>query len=440
MTLEEQILSEIKPTPEECAEIVAKAERLKVKADKYLKDHQIRAEARFVGSVGKGTFLREPDIDLFLLFDTEVPREEMEKEGLQAGKDLVGGVMMFAEHPYTTGIFEGLEVDMVPCYAVETPNHIRTSVDRTPFHADYIINHTDEKLRDDIRLMKRFMKGIGTYGAEPDVRGFSGYLCELITIKYGGFLWAVRRAAQWKVGTTVFIEEKGEPMKGPLVFYDPVDKNRNVASAVHEDTLSRFISACKDYLENPDRRFFFPNKRTAPPAEELMAEWKQRDTGLLLLTFDRPDIIPENLHAQVWKSQYAVEKKLNSYGFEVLRAEHGEDEKKVSLLFELSSFTLPALFTHDGPPVHVETAEGFLEKWMDNEFGRPFIADGRWRVVSRRPFTDAAEMISAEAHHAGLGKAIDPASMSIYSQEDAVKKADPVMLAQLFNPLMPWEF
>ena len=31
------------------------------------------------------------------------------------------------------------------------------------------------------------MQGIGVYGAEIKVGGFSGYLCELLVMKYGGF-------------------------------------------------------------------------------------------------------------------------------------------------------------------------------------------------------------------------------------------------------------
>ena len=439
MTLENDILNEIKPTPEECREILDRADRLKKLADAYIEEHGLKAEARSVGSVGKGTYLRNPDIDLFLMFSEDVPRAEMERQGLQAGRDLVGGVMMFAEHPYTSGKFEGMDVDMVPCYAVRSATAIKTAVDRTPFHAEYVLSHTDEALRDEIRLMKRFMKGIGTYGAEPDVRGFSGYLCEIMTIKYGGFLWTIRRASKWKPGTTIFIEEKGDPMKEPLVFYDPVDPHRNVASAVHEDTLCKFVAACDAYLKSPDRRFFFPEKRVAPSRDELLRQWIGRGTGLVSVSFKRPDIIPENLHAQVWKTQYGLEKKLEEYEFKVIRAEHCEDENEVHVIFELSSFALPKLHIHDGPPIHVETAKGFLERWKDNPYGHPFISEGRWRVICEQPFCDAASLISSEAHRSGLGKNLDEATMVVRSQEEVIQNMDPLTLAQLFDPHMPWE-
>lgn len=439
MTLESDILSEIKPTEEESAEILGKAERLKVLAEGYLSENGIDAEVRFVGSVGKGTYLRNPDIDLFLLFPMSTPKAEMERLGLKAGKDLIGGSLMFAEHPYTSGMFEGLEVDLVPCFRLDSTEHMKSSVDRTPFHADFILSRTDDRLKDEIRLMKRFMKGIGAYGAEPDIRGFSGYLCELIAIRYGGFLEAVEACSRWKIGIRVCIDEMGEPMKDPLVFYDPVDVRRNVASAVHKDTLCLFIEACRSYLAEPDRRFFFPNERIAHPVQTLKGMWESRGTGLISLTFDSPDILPENLHAQVWKTQYRMADKFDEYGFGFLRAVHGGDGEKVSIVFELASIEAPRLKLHQGPPVSSATGGGFLDKWRGSPFGDPFIEDGRWTVLCRPQYRDAAEMACSESRNAGLGKNLDIDTMEVMTQQDVIDNIDPLLLSELFDHRFPWQ-
>ncbi|MBP5394592.1 MAG: CCA tRNA nucleotidyltransferase [Candidatus Methanomethylophilaceae archaeon] len=439
MTIESDVLSEIKPTPEESAEILAKARRLQEAAERYLSERNIKAKVRFVGSVGKGTFLRNPDIDLFILYSPKIPRPELERLGLQAGKDLIGGIKMYAEHPYTSGKFEGLDVDLVPCYELESAEHILTAVDRTPFHADFVLSHSDDRIKDEIRLMKCFMKGIGTYGAEPDVRGFTGYLCELLVIRYGGFIGALKAAADWKKGAQIWIGNRGKPLKGALVFYDPVDPNRNVASAVHEDTLCKYIHACKCYLRSPDRRFFFPELRKLPSRDELADTWSKRGTGLVSVSFVKPDIIPENLHAQMWKTQYGIGKKLNEYGFGVLRAEHCEDEKEAHIVFELERFESPKLVIHKGPPAYVENAESFLEKWKDNPDGAPYLDDGFWMVVCPPQFPDAASMIVKEAHHSGVGRELSVESMTVRGQKDVIDSMDPSVLAQLFDPKMPWE-
>ena len=58
MTFESEILSEIKPSEEECAQIIANAEELKRITESYLEDNGINAKVLFAGSIGKGTFLR----------------------------------------------------------------------------------------------------------------------------------------------------------------------------------------------------------------------------------------------------------------------------------------------------------------------------------------------------------------------------------------------
>ena len=115
MSLEYDILSEIKPNAEECAEIVADAEELQHITERYLKENDIDAKVMFAGSIGKGTYLRDPDIDMFVMFPEDMDRKEMERLGIQVGMAILNGRKAFAEHPYISGMFKGMEVDMVPC-------------------------------------------------------------------------------------------------------------------------------------------------------------------------------------------------------------------------------------------------------------------------------------------------------------------------------------
>ena len=54
------------------------------------------------------------------------------------------------------------------------------------------------KLRDEVRVLKKFMKGIDTYGAEIKVGGFSGMLCETLILNYGSFEDTIKSASDWK--------------------------------------------------------------------------------------------------------------------------------------------------------------------------------------------------------------------------------------------------
>jgi hypothetical protein len=85
MTFESEILSEIKPSEEECAQIIANAEELKKITESYLEDNGIDAKVIFAGSIGKDTYLRDPDIDMFIMFPEDMPSRTMEALGIEVG-------------------------------------------------------------------------------------------------------------------------------------------------------------------------------------------------------------------------------------------------------------------------------------------------------------------------------------------------------------------
>ena len=438
MKLEERILKRIKPTASESKSIRDTAEKLKKKVEKYLRDNDLSVEVRFVGSVAKGTYLADPDIDLFLLFPSTVSRGDLERIGLKVGEDTIGGEKMYAEHPYTRGIFEGLDVDIVPCFLLESAERLLSAVDRTPFHTEYVLSKLNDEQKDDVRLLKAFMKGIDAYGAEPNTRGFSGYMCELLVIHFGSFLNAIRAGAEWKEGTAITIEKKGPPMTGALVVYDPVDYKRNVASAVHLDTLAMYIIACRSYLSDPSEKFFFPPERTPMTEKELKERADMHGSRLLTVTFKRPDVNTDNIYSQIWKTEYALEKKLNAYSFNVLRSVHALTDKIV-IIFEIERDILSKTFKHTGPPVWVKSSESFLNKWNDNEYGRPFIEEGQWTVVAERRHSTAEEMLYEEAAFSGIGREIELETMKILGHDATLSKAPPHLLTELLDPMNSWD-
>lgn len=438
MDLEQSVLKRIVPTPEQVSSIQGKADRLKGMVEEYVRARGIDVEARFAGSFSKNTYLSDPDLDMFLMFPPEIDPEDLKRIGLQAGEDILHGERMFSDHPYTRGKFEGVDVDMVPCYRLDSTEHLKSAVDRTPFHTAFIRSHLTDEGCDQVRLLKKFMKGIGAYGAEQDSRGFSGYLCELLVVKYGSFRKVLEAAARWKEGTVVEIEGRGPSMTGALVVYDPVDSRRNVASAVHVDTLSLFIAASRSYLEEPREEFFFPRPRTPLPAEELSKMTESHGSRLVTLVFERPEGIEDNLQSQLWKTQYAVRKKLDEFSFNVLRAVHGMSDTEMTVMFELEDDRLSKTRRHRGPPVWVK-AEPFLDKWKGSPYGEPFIEDGAWVVIAERPYESAMDMLGREVVISGIGKDLDTGTMRILDHDMTLASADPALIGELLDPRLPWE-
>ena len=440
MTLEEEVLERIRPDDADIAKVDSAAASLRDAVSAYMTGHGINAELCYVGSYAKKTFLGGNDLDLFICFPRSVTREEMVAKGLEIGDNVLKGHHEYAEHPYTSGIWKGVDVDLVPCYHTEPGEKILSSVDRSPLHTRYVLSKMSLEQRDETRLLKAFMKGIGAYGAEPENRGFSGYLCELLVLKYGTFLEVLRAAAEtFRDGYAITIEEKGPPMVSALIVYDPTDRNRNVASAVHSDTLALFIVAAQDYLAHPDPAFFFPRPRRPLSAREIEAKAEAHGTRILTVVFKRPDIVEDNLYGQVWKTEDAICKKLDDYDFVVLRSEHTVSRDEVQIAYELDGDKLSHTERHVGPPVWVSRASReFLKKWRGNPYGEPFIDDGSWCVISERLFTSAKEMVADEAAIAGIGRELDTESMKVLSHEESLADADRMLLTELVSPRFPW--
>ena len=143
--------------------------------------------ALVAGSAARGTFLQDRlDVDLFLLFPPDLPRERLREEGLALGRAILSETeTRYAEHPYLRGKFEGFTVDAVPGFAITDPSHPLSPVDRTPFHQEY--SPLGKPLRSWVRYGSRSSSSdsLGVYGSEARTEGFSGYLVELLVIRFG---------------------------------------------------------------------------------------------------------------------------------------------------------------------------------------------------------------------------------------------------------------
>ena len=356
------------------------------------------------GSVEKGTWLADrKELDMFLLFDPKTSREDLEKKGLDMAKKLIASlkgkyVMAYAEHPYLKGElkFKGKSygIDIVPAYDISDPSKIKSAVDRTPHHVKFVKEHMTDRLADDVRLLKAFMKAAGCYGADTKNRGFSGYLCELLVIKYGSFLDALRAAADsWDAGYViemngrVDVPSAQQRFRAPLIVIDPVDPNRNVAAAVSAETFFRFIQAASNFLRTPTAKHFFPSGAKPYSLAEISKEVASRRTRLYLIRFARPDIIDDILWPQLRRAAQMTGKILEEGGFRVLRSAEWADGRICVLLFELDVWQVPKVVKHVGPVIYShKQSDAFLEHYANR---RAFVENDCWVVETSRSHTVA---------------------------------------------------
>ncbi|MCP1714963.1 tRNA nucleotidyltransferase (CCA-adding enzyme) [Methanocalculus alkaliphilus] len=413
--LEEDVLSRIRPTPEEVRHISTISDAI----IRYLRDTHNRP-AMVVGSVARGTFVRgDRDLDIFMLFPPDLPRDELAEEGIRIARDVVdhfGGtaVEKYAEHPYLNAHLYDLDCDLVPCYHVASAREIKSAVDRTPFHTLYITPRIPS-LVDDALLLKQFTKAGGVYGSDHMTEGFSGYLCELLILYYGGFRQLIEAASAWRPGCLIDPEEhRTRSFDEPLVVVDPTDPNRNVAAALSLDRMCEFIELVRGYRDAPSDAFFTCRQPVSFSKNQLRVALEERGTALYMLSFPTPAYVPDTVVPQLRKSLTAITDLLERNGFHMNRTDCFMGESVSFLLFELFNEAVAPVVRHIGPPVwNGENAGKFVRKYLDESpLSGPFIEEGRYVVEIRRPYTKAVDLLSSEALlHAALGKHVRKSMM-----------------------------
>src|ERR1700704_1221038 len=203
---EERVLQKILPSAEEDRRIQGVVRDVMRILETRIAAKGLHAKPLLVGSVAKGVHLTGTEIDIFVAFPPDTPREVLEREGLAMGDVLVKPLRMYAEHPYTRGWYGGFEVEIVPCYRITDATQRMSAVDRTPLHVDYVLGHVKDGQTNEIRLLKAWSEGIGVYGAEAKVLGFSGYLCELLVLKNGSFRGVLEASLSWGRGAVLAFE------------------------------------------------------------------------------------------------------------------------------------------------------------------------------------------------------------------------------------------
>ena len=420
----EEVLRRIRPSREEEERVKNLSLYIVSILDEILRKSGLSSKARIEieGSFARETWLSgDVDLDVFILFDPSLPRDLLRKYGLLLGESLAKKLgttplKRYASHPYIEIEYKNIKIDVVPAYKVHSAREAITPVDRTPFHTRYIraVIEKKKRLKDEIRLLKRFTKGIGVYGAEIRTEGFSGYLLEVLTAHYGSFKDVLRAASNWKPWKTLidpegFYADRRKDafllFRSPLIVIDPVDERRNAASAVSLDKLSIFILACKELLEKPSLNFFYPSYPSVNKEKLKNLIEEQNVIGIKTLVPDMPE---DTLWGQIKRSLKGIRDLLERYGFKVLDTFAWSENGVLIMLFKLTSLTRSKIEKHIGPPVYMQNSIDFLhksEKRSDLIAG-PYIDGERIAVIKRVKYCDAETLVREKVNEARLGKLI----------------------------------
>lgn len=330
------------------------------------------------GSYAKGTWLEsDTDIDIFIKFVDTTPKEEFVKISQEIGFAAMKECKpytRYSEHPYVEAEVRQTKINIVPCYDVE-PGRWMSSADRSPHHTKKIQALSTEE-KNDVRLLKAFLRYAGIYGAEIAKQGFSGYVSEILILNFGSFENVIKQMSE--IEKNHVIGETDEKFKTPIVIIDPIDKKRNLAAAISEENIGKFILRCRAFQKNPSVQFFEQSKRKLTNSENLV-----------VVNFKFELRSPETVWGQIKKTSTSLATQLGLEGFNVLRnTAYANDVGDAWLLFLLESTTIPETRVRKGPEFFSKDyTEIFIEKNVQKS-ELMWLEKGRIVITERRKYKE----------------------------------------------------
>ncbi len=284
-------------------------------------------------------------------------------------------------------LFVGFEV---------TPGEKQISIfDSIPMHTQYLLTHMQEQDRNEVLLLKKFMKTVGVYRNEIGAVGFNGYLCELLIVFYGSFWEAIKGISGWKPRTIIDIKRKKVQIEDvdsltsemlsryyPLYVQDPLNPKDNVAADVSMLLFVSLIAAANTYIFEPTIHFFEDLQCEIPPFDDLVRKIISTGREILVLVlkrnFQESEICWQK--ALSIKSAFASEIFANNYILERSYAFVSDDH--YGLMISLMTANPQLLLRKDGPDITSKESLEFLKRYSKHidVVAGPFIDNDRWAV------------------------------------------------------------
>jgi tRNA nucleotidyltransferase (CCA-adding enzyme) len=430
-----KVIQWCEPSSSEIKKLNTVAERTKALISRYSSPKIVGIV--FGGSFAKGTWLKDDaDIDIFVKIAASTSYQEFEELGKQIGLESLRKYkpsIRYSSHPYVEAFVRRIRVNVVPCYNVEKGKW-KSAADRSPFHTQYIKDNLDEDKKKQVRLLKKFLKGIGVYGAEIATSGFSGYVTEVLILKFGSFKSVLETISNMK---GVWGQEKKEVISigkvdqdiirtfnSHLIIVDPIDARRNLGAAISAESIGRFVLGARAFLERPSLDFFMESKTNR---KDVRYSYKRLYPNLLIIEFSYSKRSPDVIWGQLKKSLNAVSTQLKLADFKVIRTACSTDEKKLAaFVFLLESLELWPYRERIGPEVFRRNATtSFISKnrkeavfmWVDDEM--------KIRILVKRKETFAKSylnlMLSEHIESSGVTMGLKTdirQSLQIYTGEE----------------------
>jgi len=314
----------------------------------------------FGGSFAKGTWLpKDADIDIFIRFNKNTSEEKFEKISKKIGFDSLkkySPYVRYSQHPYVEAEIKNTKINVVPFYDVKI-GEWKSAVDRSTFHTRFMKKSLTSRMKNEVRILKTFLKSNRIYGAEIAKQGFSGYVSEVLILHFGSFKNVIKSMSTIKEKQV--IGKTSKKFETSIVIIDPIDSNRNLAAAISDENIGKFILICRAFKEKP-KLDFFKNKKS-----QISKEYWD---NLLVVNFDYKSRSPDIIWGQIKRATSSLTIQLELEGFRVLRSKsHIDQQNEIYLFFFLESTKISSIYLKNGPEFFREdNTKSFISKNIQN--------------------------------------------------------------------------
>lgn len=352
---------------DDAAERFAKELCIKISAE--LKRRRIGARVTPGGSIAKGTFIRDDhDVDIFVRFSYTYKGKDISSVLQKPLKKLFPKIERLHGSRDYFHLRGRYNVEIVPVLDIGDPTRAVNVTDMSPLHVDWVKQHIDRRLADDIRLAKVFCKAAGVYGAESYIKGFSGHVLDILVIHYKGFIRMLKAASRWKPNHVIdfYNHYHGKALQllnnskiSPLIVIDPICPERNAAAALSREKLDEFRKAAEKFLKRPSAGYFEKKELTLDDLKK-----KAKDNKLLVIDIKgkkgKKDIVGTKflkVYEMLRNNLVFRDFKVRSSGWK------WDEESRATLWFIVDRKPLSEKKKQIGPPISSEQhAEQFKKK------------------------------------------------------------------------------
>lgn len=331
--------------------------------------HKLKdANPELGGSMAKDTWLAgDHDIDVFVKFPYEEYKTKYISKILQERLKGIKYEVMHGSRDYLQVKQGKYLFELIPVLDIKHHSKHENITDISPLHAQYVKRNNYDPIQ--IRIFKAFLKANNFYGAESYIKGFSGYIAELLIIYYNGFSNLITAASNWKNRTIIDMSEYyknvnevlanlNKDKQSNLILIDPVQPNRNAAAALSEEKYFEFINLCKNYLRKPSKEYFELKDFNLKKLKK-----KSKKNKLITFIINPLDGKPDVVGSKILKVFNYIKDNITNTGFSIIESKWQWKDKAL-LYYIVRNEKLSKYITHLGPySKDLENVKKFKEKW-----------------------------------------------------------------------------